>query len=88
VNVRLLGDYYQVSLDRREVYAFVKRWPCCRVKVKPSVFTFSARNGDLVGSNNVGDGAEFVALAAAAQDAGQCALRNGLTVSWGKGETL
>jgi hypothetical protein len=75
-------------LDRREVYAFVKRWPCCRVKVKPTTFTFSARNDDLVEGNNVGEGAEFLALAAAAQDAGKAALRNGFTVSWGKGETV
>jgi len=88
MNVRMLGSYYCVSLDRREVAAFVRRWPCCTVKVKPSTFLFSARNGDLASTNNPGDSAEHAALASAAQEAGRCALRVGLTVCWGKGETL
>jgi len=82
MNTRILGSHYQVTMDKREVYAFAKRWPCCKVKVKPTTFLFHARTGDLVSTNNAGDAPEFLALAHAAQEAGIFALRNGLTVCW------
>lgn len=84
MNTRILGSHYQVSLDRREVYAFAKRWPTCKVRVKPTTFLFDARNGDLVDTNNSGEAPEFLALAATAQEAGLFAIRNGLTVCWRK----
>lgn len=84
MNTRILGSHYQVSLDRREVYAFAKRWPTCKVRIKPTMFLFDARNGDLVSTNNSGEAPEFLALARTAQEAGLFAIRNGLTVCWRK----
>lgn len=60
------GDSCRVTVSRREVDEFNRRWPGSSLE-GPQSFTFH-ENGDLVDRSGRGDGPEAVALSNDAQD--------------------
>lgn len=66
------GDYVRVTVSRREVEDFARRWPCFG-RTGPLSFTFR-RDGDLVDLTGGGGGMDAGGVAALADDAGRYAV--------------
>lgn len=70
------GDCVRVTVSRREVESFARRWPCFG-RIGPLSFTFQ-RDGALVDLTGDGSGMDLAGVAALADDAGRYAVtRNG-----------
>ncbi len=68
------GRYYTVSVSKREVEAFKRRWPCSELPDKSIAFQFDKRNGDLVDISLDVDGPDVLALSEDAQAYGESAV--------------
>lgn len=62
------GSFFSVTVLRREVISFKRRWPCSGLRDMAYTFQFDKRNGDLI-DTTVGETDDGGAASALSQDA-------------------